>query len=146
MQGPAVHPIIDCDGHIREFMPGVMPYLRETLGQAKFDSFLETGSALTNSYGGGETARRMRTRAPQGAWWASPSRNTLDRTTTQNPRLLYDRLDELGMDYVILYPTLAFGTCGSRTTRCATDSSTAPTHSSPMSTTGRTRSTDRQVG
>jgi predicted TIM-barrel fold metal-dependent hydrolase len=106
------HPIIDCDGHIREFMPGVMPYLRETLGRAKFDAFVETGSALSNSYSGGETARRERTRAPQGAWWASPSRNTLDRTTAQNPRLLYDRLDELGMDYVILYPTLAFGTCG----------------------------------
>ena len=27
------HPIIDCDGHIREFMPAVLPYLRESLGQ-----------------------------------------------------------------------------------------------------------------
>src|SRR5438552_4857530 len=106
------HPIIDCDGHIREFMPGVLPYLRDTLGQPRFDSFIESGSALTNSYRGGETARRARTRAPQGAWWAAPARNTLDRTTAQNPRLLYERLDELGMDYVILYPTLAMGTCG----------------------------------
>jgi predicted TIM-barrel fold metal-dependent hydrolase len=106
------HPIIDCDGHIREFMPGVLPYLRESLGQPRFDSFVACGSALTNSYGGGETARRERTRAPQGAWWASPARNTLDRTTAQTPRLLYDRIDELGMDYVILYPTLAMGTCG----------------------------------
>ena len=57
------HPIIDCDGHIREFMPGVMPFLRESLGQAKFDSFRETGSALSNSYQGGETARRALTRA-----------------------------------------------------------------------------------
>jgi predicted TIM-barrel fold metal-dependent hydrolase len=106
------HPIIDCDGHIREFMPGALPYLREALGSKRFDEFLESGSPLTNSYRGGETERRRRTRAPQGAWWASPSKNTLDRTTAQTPKLLYDRLDELGMDYVVLYPTLAFGTCG----------------------------------
>ena len=49
------HPIIDCDGHIREFMPGVLPYLRESLGQPRFDSFIAGGSALTNSYRGGET-------------------------------------------------------------------------------------------
>jgi predicted TIM-barrel fold metal-dependent hydrolase len=106
------HPIIDCDGHIREFMPAVLPYLRDALGQPRFDRYLAEGSALTNSYRGGGTAERRRTRAPQGAWWASPAKNTLDRTTAQTPKLLYERLDELGLDYVILYPTLAFGTTG----------------------------------
>lgn len=106
------HPIIDCDGHIREFMPAVLPYLREALGQPRFDRFLAEGSALTNSYRGGGTAERRRTRAPQGAWWAAPSKNTLDRTTAQTPKLMYERLDELGLDYVVLYPTLAFGTTG----------------------------------
>ena len=67
---------------------------------------------MTRSYRGGGTAERARTRAPQGAWWASPTKNTLDRTTAQTPRLMYDRLDELGLDYVVLYPTLAFGTTG----------------------------------
>jgi len=86
--------------------------LRETLGPRLFDAFLEQGSALQSSYGGGSTAQRVRTRAPQGAWWAAPARNTLDRTTAQTPRLLYDRLDELGLDFVVLYPTLAFGTAG----------------------------------
>lgn len=106
------HPIIDCDGHIREFMPAVLPYLREALGQPLFDRFVSQGSALTNSYRGGGTAERRRTRAPQGAWWAAPAKNTLDRTTAQTPKLMYERLDELGLDYVILYPTLAFGTTG----------------------------------
>jgi predicted TIM-barrel fold metal-dependent hydrolase len=106
------HPIIDCDGHIREFMPAVHPYLREALGPKLFDRWLRDGSALTNSYGGGGTAERRRTRAPQGAWWASPTRNVLDRATCTTPKLLYDRLDELGLDYVVLYPTLAFGTAG----------------------------------
>jgi predicted TIM-barrel fold metal-dependent hydrolase len=106
------HPIIDCDGHIREFMPAVLPFLRESLGGPLFERFLAQGSALQNSYRGGGTPERRRTRAPQGAWWASPARNTLDRTTAQTPKLMYERLDELGLDYVILYPTLAFGTTG----------------------------------
>ena len=112
IRGQLDHPIIDCDGHIREFMPAVLPYLRESLGQRLFDRFTSEGSALTRSYQGGGTAERARTRAPQGAWWASPTKNTLDRTTAQTPRLMYDRLDELGLDYVVLYPTLAFGTTG----------------------------------
>ena len=106
------HPIIDCDGHIREFMPAVLPYLRESLGQALFDRYLSEGSALQRSYRGGGTAERRSTRAPQGAWWAAPAENTLDRTTAHTPRLMYERLDELGIDYAILYPTLAFGTTG----------------------------------
>jgi predicted TIM-barrel fold metal-dependent hydrolase len=106
------HPVVDCDGHVREFMPAVRPYLRDSLGPALYERFAAEGSALDRSYGGGGTAERVRTRAPQGAWWAAPARNTLDRTTAQTPRLLYDRLDELGIDYCILYPTLAFGTTG----------------------------------
>jgi predicted TIM-barrel fold metal-dependent hydrolase len=106
------HPVIDCDGHIREFMPAALPYLRESLGQPAFDRYQREGSALQHSYGGGGTEERRRTRAPQGAWWASPAKNTRDRTTSHTPKLLYERLDELGMDYSVLYPTLAFGTAG----------------------------------
>ncbi len=29
----------------------------------------------------------------------------LDRATAMMPKLLYDRLDELGLDFVIVYPT-----------------------------------------
>jgi hypothetical protein len=39
-------------------------------------------------------------------WWNWPTQNTLDRATTHLPALLYERLDELGIDYSILYPSL----------------------------------------
>jgi predicted TIM-barrel fold metal-dependent hydrolase len=39
-------------------------------------------------------------------WWAYPARNSRDRATGMLPGLLYERLDELGLDYAVLYPTL----------------------------------------
>src|SRR4029453_16207060 len=38
-------------------------------------------------------------------WWGVPSANTLDRATAMLPNLLYERLDELGIDVAVLYPT-----------------------------------------
>ena len=39
-------------------------------------------------------------------WWGVPARNTLDRATAMLPGLLYERLDELGIDVAVLYPTV----------------------------------------
>jgi predicted TIM-barrel fold metal-dependent hydrolase len=41
-------------------------------------------------------------------WWSVPTRNTLDRATCTIPRLLHERLDELGIDFAVLYPTYGF--------------------------------------
>ena len=43
-------------------------------------------------------------------WWAMPTRSALDRATATVPRVLNDRMDELGLDYAVLYTTtgLAF--------------------------------------
>jgi predicted TIM-barrel fold metal-dependent hydrolase len=38
-------------------------------------------------------------------FWGLPARNTLDRATAMIPRLMYERLDELGLDFAVLYPT-----------------------------------------
>jgi predicted TIM-barrel fold metal-dependent hydrolase len=54
----------------------------------------------------------MRMRIPQVAWWAQPTRNMLDRATAAIPRLMHERLDELGIDYCVLYPSNALGAAG----------------------------------
>jgi predicted TIM-barrel fold metal-dependent hydrolase len=41
-------------------------------------------------------------------WWSLPTRNALDRATCTLPSLLYDRLDEIGIDFAVLYPTYGF--------------------------------------
>ena len=38
-------------------------------------------------------------------WWGLPARNTLDRATAMLPRLLHERLEALGIDFAVLYPT-----------------------------------------
>ena len=39
-------------------------------------------------------------------WWAYPAENSLDRATGMLPALLHERLDEFGIDFAVLYPTL----------------------------------------
>jgi predicted TIM-barrel fold metal-dependent hydrolase len=50
-------------------------------------------------------AERTRRRIGQEAFWSSPSENVLDRATAMLPRLMYERLDDLGIDLAVIYPT-----------------------------------------
>ena len=50
-----------------------------------------------------EERRRRRSTAP--IWWANPT-DALDRATAFVPALLYERLDEIGIDFTILYPSV----------------------------------------
>src|SRR5262249_41659726 len=50
-------------------------------------------------------AERRRRRIPQPGFWTRQASNTLDRATAMMPRLLYERLDEFGCDFAIIYPT-----------------------------------------
>ncbi len=42
-------------------------------------------------------------------WWALPTKNTLDRATVTFPKLLYERLDQTGIDFAVLYATAGLG-------------------------------------
>src|SRR5207244_12525196 len=50
-------------------------------------------------------AERRRRRVAQPGFWTRQAGNTLDRATAMMPRLLYERLDEFGCDFAIIYPT-----------------------------------------
>ena len=51
-----------------------------------------------------ETRRRLG--VARTGWWGVPSRNTRDRATAMLPRLLHERLPEIGIDVAVLYPTV----------------------------------------
>jgi predicted TIM-barrel fold metal-dependent hydrolase len=106
------HPVIDTDGHVQEFMPQVNPFLRESLGDAQYEKFLSSRSPLAAILGEGNEEARMAARIPQSAWWGTPARNTRDLATSVVPGLLYERLDEFGIDFAVLYPTKALGMAG----------------------------------
>src|SRR5207237_114687 len=48
---------------------------------------------------------RARKRVGMEAFLSTPSENTLDRATAMLPRLLYERLEDLGLDFCVVYPT-----------------------------------------
>ena len=98
------HPVIDGDGHWVEFDPVFSERMRKVGGDKAADGFLAamqtTRDALSMS-----VAERRRRRVAQPAFWSRQSENTLDRATAMMPRLLYERLDEIGSDFAIIYPT-----------------------------------------
>jgi len=104
------HPIVDADGHSQEFLPAIDAYLRK-VGISQGVHQLIEGLLGPDAGRWSELGERERAdvRALRPPWWATPTRNTLDFATATMPRLLYARLDELGIDFAVVYPTLALG-------------------------------------
>jgi predicted TIM-barrel fold metal-dependent hydrolase len=97
------HPVIDSDGHWVEFGPQLIDYLKEVGGSQAAEGFRNRpyeGWHLTVPL-----KERRERRLDQPVWWGVPTRNTLDRATAMLPKLLYRRLDDMGMDFAVLYPT-----------------------------------------
>jgi predicted TIM-barrel fold metal-dependent hydrolase len=98
------HPVIDTDGHVIEYLPWVRDLVAEIAGAdvaRRFDQMV-TSSATARQV---PLELRRRAGVTRNAWWGVPARNTLDRATAMLPGLLYDRLDEIGIDVALLYPT-----------------------------------------
>ena len=104
------HPVIDADGHVLELMPAVLPYLRETLGPRAFERY--RAPVDHDLIGAPPPEVRTRTRAPRASWWGSPTWKPRDLAASLAPRLLHERLGEMGIDFAILYPTHGLGSAG----------------------------------
>ncbi len=99
------HPVVDADGHIIEYLPALLDLVGDEAGGAVADRFAALASSSALRRGLDVETRRAHGVARTG-WWGVPARNTLDRATAMLPRLLYERLDELGIDVAVLYPTV----------------------------------------
>ena len=98
------HPVIDADGHWLEPVPVFLDFLDSSAGPAMVDRFRENKKREDIWYG--LTAEeRMARRLRRPTWWGEPA-NTLDRATAMAPGLMYDRLDEFGIDFAVVYTTL----------------------------------------
>ena len=98
------HPVVDSDGHWLEFAPAICEYLERVAGRGVVEAFNSRNGRVARDLELTVEQRRD-LRRPQQGWWTFPTRNTLDRATAMVPKLLYERLDELGLDFCILYPT-----------------------------------------
>jgi len=102
------HPIVDADGHWLEFGPIIRDHMRKIGGDRAADGFGQFGSHVMKTLSSSVAERRYQ-RIAQEAFWALPTKNTRDRATATMPRLLYERMEELGLDFTILYPTAGLG-------------------------------------
>src|ERR1700758_3242102 len=98
------HPIVDGDGHWVEYDPVFSDKMRKVGGDLAADGFLKA-MATTRESLSMTVAERRHKRIGQSAFWARQAENTLDRATAMMPRMLYDRLDEIGFDFAGVYPT-----------------------------------------
>lgn len=105
------HPIVDGDGHWIEFLPVFAQYLREYAGDEvaeKFDAsryFQAQDTVANGAWMNGTLAERRDGWQNKSMFWSFPTKNTLDRATAMLPKLMANRLDDMGIDVSILYPT-----------------------------------------
>ena len=98
------HPIVDGDGHLLEFMPLVLDIAAEVAGPRAAERL--------RAFLAGATDPRASRFTPARVFWALPEENTLDRMTATLPELLYHRTEELGLDFVMLYPSMGLTILG----------------------------------
>jgi len=99
------HPIIDADAHTVEFWPALAGYVRDE-GVALDTDRPMTQMGVLPSWHRLSPEERRRRLAYRPAWWAFPARNTDDLATANVPGLMYGRLDEMGLDFSVVYPSL----------------------------------------
>jgi len=110
------HPIVDADGHFMEFMPlvddEIVAYLEEAGGAALRDRFLSSRSRVMDT---AVFADRRSDPAvvdnwrAMPSWWGNPVSDPLDRATAYLPQLMGERLGELGIDFMLIYPSWTLG-------------------------------------
>jgi predicted TIM-barrel fold metal-dependent hydrolase len=106
------HPVIDSDGHFIEYLPLVRDFVVEEAGEGVAQGIdrLSMAGAARGAIPAGDPRREHGVFAV--AMWGIPARNTLDRATVMLPNLLATRLDEMGVDFAVLYPTYGLTVTG----------------------------------
>ena len=103
------HPVIDVDGHMVETFPVLFDYLKQVGGpemtERTFASFRRQNGVSWYDMSAAERRHHNQLRP---AFWAAPAENTLDRATAMLPKLMHERLPEMGIDYAVVYPTIGF--------------------------------------
>ncbi len=98
------HPVIDSDAHWLEFGPMLKERIAKIAGREVAECFTGLREVIGAPQRMGPAERRRRRIAHSG-FWQLPMANALDRATAMMPKLLHERMDELGLDFCVMYPT-----------------------------------------
>jgi len=108
------HPVVDADGRLVESIPVVTDLVRRLAGTEVADRFLGGSPSYRSRRAPilhGIDAVRPADRRAVAPWWALPT-DPLDRATASVPALLHHRLEELGIDFAVLYPSVGLTVIG----------------------------------
>jgi len=101
------HPVIDVDAHTTEYLPAFLAYLDDEGGPRLVDRLR---SQFAAGIGPTETAwyelsgeERFRRRSVRPSWWVATT-NTRDLAASATPAIFYDRMEEFGLDYSVVFP------------------------------------------
>src|SRR4030095_12422402 len=101
-------PVIYADGLWAECAPHMREEFRKIGGNTAVEALDLASARIPNSLNMSVAERRQR-RIGQEAFWFLPTKNTLDRATAMMPRLLYERLHDLGLGLCVISPTAGLG-------------------------------------
>ncbi|MCL0101882.1 amidohydrolase family protein [Dehalococcoidia bacterium] len=107
------HPVIDIDGHFSEMMPifkdYYLDYVKKVGGTDMLKRF-EAAGDLTHS---GRVVAKWYSQTPEErrdnwttrpSWGGNPTKNPLDVATSFLPKLMHERMDDMGIDFMVLFP------------------------------------------
>jgi predicted TIM-barrel fold metal-dependent hydrolase len=99
------HPIVDADAHQIEMVPLFLDFLRGA-GGVQMPQRWRNHVVMTRRAFGMTPEQRSEARPGIPVWWPLPAENTLDRATSSLPKLMHARMDEIGLDFAVVYPSL----------------------------------------
>ena len=106
------HPIIDADGHFVELGPiledELVAYIEQEGGASLRERYLNSSARPFNTstvLADRDSPEVREQWKSMPSWWGWQTKNILDRATSHLPSLLYERMDEMGIDFMLLYPS-----------------------------------------
>ena len=100
------HPVIDGDGHMIEVEPVMLEYMKQVGGESLVKDYVAWCGNRWRRWYEADHATRRAAHIQRITYWGFPTRNTTDRVTCMLPGLMRKRLDKLGIDLAIAYPTI----------------------------------------
>jgi predicted TIM-barrel fold metal-dependent hydrolase len=94
------HPVVDADGHMIEATFALIDFVKQIGGA-------DLAAKYEKTWAPDQPGRQ------RGATWIGNSgASTIDRATAMLPRLFYERMDEAGIDFAMVYGTVALSVLG----------------------------------
>jgi predicted TIM-barrel fold metal-dependent hydrolase len=99
------HPVVDSDGHSLDYRPAFIDHLKAVGGPKLVEGFSAqfSGTQMDPVWYRLSAQERREQRPLRTPWWNIPTKNTLDLSTATIPRLLRERLDDIGLDFSVIY-------------------------------------------